>query len=404
MSPRKFIFWLHLVAGVLAGVAIAVMCFTGVALAFEKQLVAWSERDARLVTPAAPDAARLSLEDLSRRVREQQPEARPTAITVSADPRAAVVFQLGRDATLCVDPYTGDVRRPASTAMRDFLQTMLQWHRWLALSGDSRPVGKLINGVANAAFCMLAITGVYLWLPRSWSWRSVRGIALLNLQLRGKARDFNWHNAIGLWSAPVLVVLTLTALPMSFRWANALVFQLVGETPPAQSGPGAPTANAPAVALPAPAPGARPLGRDAQFAAVAAAYPNWDQITLRLSATGERSPRSTAASTASPDMPRLPQPASFQIKLPDAWPRTATVTAIINPYTGDLLRRETFGDLTPGRQLRTWTRFLHTGEALGITGQLIAGLASLGGCFLVYTGFALSWRRFFGQKTKPSAA
>jgi uncharacterized iron-regulated membrane protein len=85
------------------------------------------------------------------------------------------------------------------------------------------------------------------------------------------------------------------------------------------------------------------------------------------------------------------------VKLPDAWPRTATTTAVMNPFTGELLSRETFADLTTGRQIRTWTRFLHTGEAVGWAGQLIAGLASLGGCFLVYTGFALAWRRFFSK-------
>ncbi|WNZ58636.1 PepSY domain-containing protein [Myxococcus sp. MxC21-1] len=43
-------------------------------------------------------------------------------------------------------------------------------------------------------------------------------------------------------------------------------------------------------------------------------------------------------------------------------------------------------------------RFLHTGEALGLLGQLVAAIASLGGVFLVYTGFALSWRRFFSRR------
>jgi uncharacterized iron-regulated membrane protein len=41
-------------------------------------------------------------------------------------------------------------------------------------------------------------------------------------------------------------------------------------------------------------------------------------------------------------------------------------------------------------------RFLHTGEALGWPGQLLAGLFSLFSVVLVYTGFALAWRRFFG--------
>ena len=86
---------------------------------------------------------------------------------------------------------------------------------------------------------------------------------------------------------------------------------------------------------------------------------------------------------------------TFVIKQPGAWPRTATTTAVMNPYTGAIIRQENFADQSTGRQIRSWTRFLHTGEALGWMGQAIAGLASLGGCFLVYTGFALAWRRFF---------
>ena len=39
-------------------------------------------------------------------------------------------------------------------------------------------------------------------------------------------------------------------------------------------------------------------------------------------------------------------------------------------------------------------RFAHTGEVLGIPGQTIAGVVSAGGAVLVWTGFALAWRRF----------
>jgi uncharacterized iron-regulated membrane protein len=67
----------------------------------------------------------------------------------------------------------------------------------------------------------------------------------------------------------------------------------------------------------------------------------------------------------------------------------------LDPYTAAVLKRESYADSSSARKFRSWTRFLHTGEALGFTGKLLAGLASLGGVFLVYTGFALSWRRFF---------
>lgn len=403
MSCRKVIFWLHLIAGVISGVAIGIMCFTGTALAFEKQIVVWAERDARQVSEIPPNPTRLSLDELDQRVRSAHPESRPASIIVSSDPHATVAYSLGRDDTVFANPYTGEVRRPASTATHDFLHFLVDWHRFLALSGEQRPIGKVINGVCNLAFCALALTGLYLWIPRSWSWRGVRAIALFNWRLTGKARDFNWHNAIGLWSAPILIILTLTAVPISFRWGNALVYRLVGEVPPA---PGAPPASAvPTPELSRPSADTPPLPREAQFALVQKEFPTWEQITLRLSSPTRGGSPGTQASSA-PRKPTItaatPQPSTFVVKLPDTWPRTATTTVSLNPYTGEILRRESFANLTTGRQIRTWTRFLHTGEAVGWMGQAIAGLASLGGCFLVYTGFALAWRRFFGKRPVDS--
>ena len=59
---RQTVFWIHLVAGLISGLVIAIMCFTGTVLAFEKQLVAWSERDARHIAPPPAGAARLPLD------------------------------------------------------------------------------------------------------------------------------------------------------------------------------------------------------------------------------------------------------------------------------------------------------------------------------------------------------
>ena len=65
---RKVLFWMHLTAGVICGIVILIMCVTGVALTYEKQINAWLERsDARFV-PAAQGSARLSLETLLGKV------------------------------------------------------------------------------------------------------------------------------------------------------------------------------------------------------------------------------------------------------------------------------------------------------------------------------------------------
>ena len=415
---RQILFWSHLVAGLIAGLFIGVMCFTGTVIAFEDEFVAWAERDARQVaTPA--DTTRLTFADLQRKLREAQPEFRATSITLQNDPTAAITFSAGREGGFYVNPYTGEVRSPASTKVHDFMHVMIDWHRFLGREGEQRPLGKLINGICNIAFFALAVTGLYLWWPRTWSWRSFQAIALFNWKLSGKARDFNWHNAIGLWSAPILIVLTLTAVPISYRWGGNLIYQLVGEEPPAQPNPAG--TNTPAIEIKRPSPavpseasakeGAKPLGYDVIVPTIQKDFPQWEQIILRSGSAqrGGQRPAGMSPPSPRPDAETVggvpsPREASLTVTIRESasWPRTATTTLTLNPFTGEILKREGFGDFSTGRQIRTWTRFLHTGQALGWPGQLIAGLACLGGCFLVYTGFALSWRRFFGKKT-PAA-
>lgn len=431
---RKAIFWVHLVSGLIAGLAIAIMSFTGTCLAFEKELVAWSERDARSVTPPDLAVQPRPLDELVSAARAGADGASPSAVIVSADRDAAVTVAFGRDRTVFVDPYTAEVRTPASTAMHDTLHVLEDWHRWLALSGDQRPLGKLINGISNLAFFALAVTGLYIWWPRRWSRAALRPSVWFT-GAHGKARDWNWHNVLGLWSAPVLIVLTLTALPISFRWAANGIYRLWGEEPPAQGGPPA----APAVTVPARG-GAERAPYQTLVNAVAAQSPAWKTVTLRLGGPrggagaagpmaggapreggrgemglragsgegqrdgsgrgrgqGHRDGSGGGRGAGHADGASIPA-VSLAVNERGAFPAFATIQYSLDPYTGEVLRRETLGDASAARQTRMWTRFLHTGEAFGFWGKLIAGLASAAGVVLTYTGFALSYRRFFGKK------
>ena len=386
MTLRSVLFWIHLVAGVIAGLVIAVMCFTGVALAFEKQIIAFAERDLIRVAPPGPDAPRLSLDELARRVRAQFPNVpAQLGITVAADPGQAVVFNAGRGRNLYANPYTGAVSEQGAKGTRDFLRTMEDWHRWLGARDDTRPMGKAITGACNAAFLVLAMTGLFLWWPRSWKAAALRPSVWFVGRLRGRARDWNWHNVIGLWCAPILIVLTLSGVVISYRWASNLVFTATGTTPPPPGGAPGP------VEVARPAPDAQALGLDALFAAARAQVAQWETITLRFAAAnprdGERLPAVTAA-----------------IRQPGNWPLFSVPTWQLDPFTGAVLKRESFTDFNAGRRARTWLRFLHTGEALGLPGQFVAGVATLGGLFLVWTGYALAIRRWRRRKTKAAVA
>jgi len=383
---RPVLFWLHLAAGTVCGLVIALLCLTGTALAFEKELIAWAERDARQVAAPAPGTPRLGVDELATRLRATFPGAKPGNIVVSRDPLTAVAFPVSRTEGYHANPYTGEVRQPASFAMGRFMQRMFELHRYLGLSGESRPHGRLATGIANLSFGFLAVSGLMLWWPRSLSWRAFRPGIWFTQNATGRASDWNWHNTVGFWCAPVLILLTLTALPISFRWAAELTYTLTG-TPLPASGPQSSGAPPPAATVPAPAADARAVVRDTLLTAVQRELPAWRTITFRFA--------------HHPDATR-PQPAGFTMHAAGTWPRTATTTLQYDPFTGALLQRDGYEGLSAARKVRAWSRYLHTGEALGGLAQFIAAVASLGGCVLVYTGFALAWRRFFGRMKNHS--
>jgi uncharacterized iron-regulated membrane protein len=65
----------------------------------------------------------------------------------------------------------------------------------------------------------------------------------------------------------------------------------------------------------------------------------------------------------------------------------------LDAATGAVLADEPFSSQSPGRRARSMIRFLHTGEALGIVGQTIAGVVSAASLVMIWTGWALAYRR-----------
>ena len=78
MTIRKSIFWLHLGSGLTAGLIVAIMSATGVAIAFEAEILQWIDRDVRTVS-VPTDVTRLTLDQLDAAVKQQRPELKVTS-------------------------------------------------------------------------------------------------------------------------------------------------------------------------------------------------------------------------------------------------------------------------------------------------------------------------------------
>ncbi len=398
MKLRTIIFWPHLITGVAAALVVFMMSVTGVVLTYEMQMNQWALRHYR-ANPSPGDQP-LAIPELMAKVSEAKPDFEPSSLRFLSDPAEPVLMSKGRRERIYVDRYSGEVLGDGSTKMRSFMSTMMTWHRWFALTGENRSIGRAITGACNLGFLFLVVSGFYLWFPRNWSNRALRNVTWFRTGLRSKARDFNWHNVIGFWTAIPLFIVVLTAVVISYSWAGDLIYVFAGESPPQRSrsharpqravtgerprvvpasaiqgnGPSVATAD---VNKKPPAP--LPLNLEALDRLVESASkdtPDWNILTLSVPESGV-------------------QPVSITVDSGTGRQVQKRVTLKYDPNSGEVLERDLFSDRSRTRQWRSWTRFAHTGEHYGLLGQTIAGIASLGACFLVWTGVTLSWRRFF---------
>ena len=398
-NVRRIVFWLHLATGVSAGAVVLIMSVTGVLLTYEKQMLRWADTRTYRQPPPEAGAERLPIDRLVQAVSDANGGAAATTVTVWADRSAPAAVAIGTR-PVYVNPYTGVVLGGGSEKLRAFFRRVTDWHRYLgAAAGPGRVTGRAITGACNLAFLFLVVSGFFLWMPKIWTWRQIRNIAWFKGGLRAKARDFNWHNAIGFWSAVPLAIVVFSGAVISYPWMSNLVYRIAGEAPPpaAQRAPGAggggggaeprgPRAGQPEV----------PAGLDKMWTRAESQVDGWKSILLRLPVSagvpGARSERAGVEAGV---------PVVFTIDRGEAGEPQKRSTLTLNGSTGEVIRWEPFSSLTPGRRLRSILRFAHTGEVLGVVGQTIAGLVSAGGAVLVYTGISLAIRRLWAAFAAP---
>jgi uncharacterized iron-regulated membrane protein len=164
---------------------------------------------------------------------------------------------------------------------------------------------------------------------------------------------------------------------MSYSWANNLVYTLTGSEVPRPNTRS--NGNSPGVA-PLGGETEKFTGFDRLFLAVQREMPAWKTINFPI-------PRSSqSAVTASVDEADNGRP-----------DRRSQLTL---DRMGRILKCVRFENNSPGRRLRIWMRFVHTGEAGGLIGRTIAALACGAAVLLVWTGISLAIRRLFRLRNR----
>ena len=404
---------IHLYLSLASGLVIAVVCFTGGVLVFEKELEqAWHPE--RYFVASAPTPA-LPLARLQQAVQTAKPGAQITGVKVYADPTRTVEFTLagspggerggrnvearnagkrgatrsgqetagkgspgkkggkgghegGRGPTVFVNPYTAAVMGELNYRETVFF-TMMALHRGMV--GGS--IGKLVVGVSTLLFLVILGTGVVLW------WPATRKAVQQRLQVKWgggwKRLNHDLHIVLGFYSALFLFIFAFTGLAWSFEWFNNGIYTLTNS--PLER-PEPPTSLAAAATEPGAA-----LTPDVALARARQLAPAAVYYALQL-------PKDAAGSI---------RVATLR---PDATYDNATDEVYLDQYSGQVLRAQTYEQRSLGQRVRGLFKPVHTGAIFGWPSKIISLVICLLGFTFPITGTIL-WLNRLKKARKKSA-
>lgn len=374
---RKIFRNIHLWLSVPFGILITLICFSGAALVFEKEVMELCHRELYFVKKV--EAAPLPMEQLMTKVAATLPDSvSVTGVNISSDPERAyqVTLSKPRRASMYVDQYTGEITGKYERA--PFFNFMFRMHRWLldSMKQDGGIFwGKMIVGTSTLMFVFVLISGVVVWWPRT---RKALKNSLKIVANKGWRRFwYDLHVAGGMYALVFLLAMALTGLTWSFQWYRTGFYKTFGVEVQPSMGHGNAAANATAKG------GKRdgkPEGREGRGAHRYSPYTNWQQVYEQLA-------------EANPDYKQISvSDGSASVAVPRFGNQRGTDRYKFNPRNGEITEITLYKDLDNSGKIRGWIYSVHVGSWGGMLTRILTFVAALIGASLPLTGYYL-WIR-----------
>lgn len=374
---RKIFRNIHLWLSVPFGILITLICFSGAALVFEKEVMELCHHELYFVKKV--EAAPLPMEQLMTKVAATLPDSvSVTGVNISSDPERAyqVTLSKPRRASMYVDQYTGEIMGKYERA--PFFNFMFRMHRWLldSMKQDGGIFwGKMIVGTSTLMFVFVLISGVVVWWPRT---RKALKNSLKIVANKGWRRFwYDLHVAGGMYALVFLLAMALTGLTWSFQWYRTGFYKTFGVEVQPSMGHGNAAANATAKG------GKRdgkPEGREGRGAHRYSPYTNWQQVYEQLA-------------EANPDYKQISvSDGSASVAVPRFGNQRGTDRYKFNPRNGEITETTLYKDLDNSGKIRGWIYSVHVGSWGGMLTRILTFVAALIGASLPLTGYYL-WIR-----------
>lgn len=403
---RKIFRNIHLWLSVPFGILITLICFSGAALVFEKEVMELCHRELYFVKKV--EAAPLPMEQLMTKVAATLPDSiSVTGVNISSDSERAyqVTLSKPRRASMYVDQYTGKIMGKYERA--PFFNFMFRMHRWLldSMKQDGGIFwGKMIVGTSTLMFVFVLISGIVVWWPRT---RKALKNSLKIVANKGWRRFwYDLHVAGGMYALVFLLAMALTGLTWSFQWYRTGFYKTFGVEVQPSMGHGNAAANATAKGGKreespegrSGRPGNRgekPEGRgehsESREGRKRSPYTNWQQVYEQLA-------------EANPDYKLISvSDGSASVALPHFGNQRGTDRYKFNPRNGEITETTLYKDLDNSGKIRGWIYSVHVGSWGGMLTRILTFIAALVGASLPLTGYYLWIRRLMKRKIKREA-
>ena len=398
---RKIFRNIHLWLSVPFGILITLICFSGAALVFEKEVMELCHRELYFVKKV--EAAPLPMEQLMTKVAATLPDSiSVTGVNISSDPERTYQITLSkpRRASMYVDQYTGEIMGKYERA--PFFNFMFRMHRWLldSMKQDGGIFwGKMIVGTSTLMFVFVLISGIVVWWPRT---RKALKNSLKIVANKGWRRFwYDLHVAGGMYALVFLLAMALTGLTWSFQWYRTGFYKTFGVEVQPSMGHGNAAANATAKGSKreespegrSGRPGNRgekPEGRgehsESRERRKRSPYANWQQIYEQLA-------------EANPDYKLISvSDGSASVALPRFGNQRGTDRYKFNPRNGEIIETTLYKDLDNSGKIRGWIYSVHVGSWGGMLTRILTFIAALIGASLPLTGYYLWLRKKIRRK------
>ena len=223
MNAKKVFRKIHLWLSVPTGIFIALICFSGAMMVFEKEITELCRHDLYFVQEVK--GSTLPEQRLVEIVTATLPDS--VSVTgVKTFPEADRAWQVSlskpRRASVFIDQYTGEIK--GRYERLPFFDTMFHLHRWLL--DPSKSIGKWIVGVCTLLLVIILVTGLLMWLTN----RKKPLTQSLKISCNKGWHRF-WHDlhvAGGIYTTIFLLAMALTGLTWSFSWYRTGFYAMLG--------------------------------------------------------------------------------------------------------------------------------------------------------------------------------